>query len=83
VKADAGIIRLLASDLSNHLACHHLISLNLAVAIGARPAPAWHFPDAYILIRSATSVSSEDLKDARLFVKSDDLPPSVRRPPFL
>ena len=32
-----GYIRLSASDLSNHLACHHLTSLDLAVAIGERP----------------------------------------------
>src|SRR4030095_15989735 len=37
------------SDLSNHLACHHLTSLDLAVSLGARPAPAWHSPDARVL----------------------------------
>jgi hypothetical protein len=49
MKAISGSIRLSASDLSNHLACHHLTSLDLAVAIGARPAPAWHSPDAEVL----------------------------------
>jgi TIR domain len=32
VKADSGKIRLSATDLANHLACHHLTSLDLAVA---------------------------------------------------
>ena len=49
MKAIFGNIRLSASDLSNHLACHHLTSLDLAVAIGARPVPAWHSPDAKVL----------------------------------
>jgi predicted RecB family nuclease len=49
MKASSGIVRLSASDLSNHLACHHLTSLDLAVAIGSRPAPAWHSPDARVL----------------------------------
>src|SRR5262245_34233327 len=49
MKAISGEIRLSASDLSNHLACHHLTSLDLAVSLGARPAPAWHSPDARVL----------------------------------
>ncbi|HEY5813542.1 MAG TPA: hypothetical protein VIT23_12920, partial [Terrimicrobiaceae bacterium] len=49
MKAGSGIIRLSASDLSNHLACHHLTSLDLAVSVGARPAPAWRSPDARVL----------------------------------
>ena len=49
MKACSGIIRLSASDLSNHLACHHLTSLDLAVSLGARPAPAWRSPDAEVL----------------------------------
>jgi uncharacterized protein len=49
MKADSGNIRLSATDLANHLACHHLTSLDLAVAVGARPAPAWHSPDAWVL----------------------------------
>ena len=46
MKAISGSIRLSASDLSNHLACHHLTSLDLAVSLWARPAPAWRSPDA-------------------------------------
>jgi predicted RecB family nuclease len=49
MKATSGSIRLSASDLSNHLACHHLTSLDLAVSLGARSAPAWHSPDARVL----------------------------------
>ena len=49
MKAISGEIRLSASDLSNHLACHHLTSLDLAVSFGARSAPAWHSPDAEVL----------------------------------
>ena len=49
MKAGSGFVRLSASDLSNHLPCHHLTSLDLAVAIGARPAPAWRSPDAEVL----------------------------------
>ena len=48
MKATSGDIRLSASDLSNHLACHHLTSLDLAVSLGARSAPAWHSPDARV-----------------------------------
>jgi predicted RecB family nuclease len=49
MKGNFRTIRLSASDLSNHLACHHLTSLDLAVVLGARPAPSWHSPDAWIL----------------------------------
>ena len=49
MKAISGTIRLSASDLSNHLACHHLTSLDLAVSLGARPEPRWHSPDAKVL----------------------------------
>ena len=49
MKAISGTIRLSASDLSNHLACHHLTSLDLAVSLGARGEPRWHSPDAKVL----------------------------------
>ena len=42
-------IRLSASDLSNHLACRHLTTLDLAVLAGKCPAPAWNSPDAWVL----------------------------------
>lgn len=37
----SGQIRLAATDLSNHLACRHLTSLDLSVAHGQRSAPEW------------------------------------------
>ena len=49
MKKSATSIRLSASDLSNHLACRHLTVLDLDVAAGERPAPAWNSPDAQIL----------------------------------
>ena len=49
MKKSATSIRLSASDLSNHLACRHLTMLDLDVAAGERPAPAWNSPDAQIL----------------------------------
>jgi hypothetical protein len=42
-------IRLSASDLSNHHACRHLTALDLDVAAGGRPTPAWNSPDTQIL----------------------------------
>jgi uncharacterized protein len=49
MKATSGHIRLSASDLSNHLACHHLTFLDLTVAVGERAAPNWNSPDAWVL----------------------------------
>jgi uncharacterized protein len=42
-------IRLSATDLSNHLACHHLSVLDLSVARGALGAPEWKSPDLEIV----------------------------------
>ncbi len=42
-------IRLSASDLSNHLACRHLTTLELQVARGARTAPDWAAPDLKVI----------------------------------
>ncbi|PYU17686.1 MAG: nuclease, partial [Acidobacteria bacterium] len=49
MKAASGNMRLSASDLSNHLACHHLTSLDLTVAVGQRAAPEWESPDLWVL----------------------------------
>jgi uncharacterized protein len=49
MKAAAGNIRLSASDLSNHLACNHLTTLDLAVATGSLSLPKWNSPDAWVL----------------------------------
>jgi predicted RecB family nuclease len=42
-------IRLSATDLSNHLACGHLTSLDLDVARGQRKAPEWRSPDLRVI----------------------------------
>ena len=49
MKADSGFVRLSATDLSNHLECRHLTSLDLAVALGERSAPKWKSPDLWVL----------------------------------
>src|SRR6266403_166048 len=42
-------IRLAGSDLSNHLACRHLTTLDLQVARGKRTAPDWAAPDLKVI----------------------------------
>src|SRR5258706_270660 len=42
-------LRLSATDLANHLACHHLSHLDLAAARGQRRPPDWYPPDVAIL----------------------------------
>jgi len=42
-------IRLSATDLSNHLACRHVIGLDLDVARGNRQAPEWAAPDLAVI----------------------------------
>lgn len=50
MKADSGTgVRLSATDLANHLACRHLTSLDLAVALGSKSAPIWQSPDLWVL----------------------------------
>jgi uncharacterized protein len=49
MKAQASGIRLAATDLSNHLACRHLTTLDLQVACGERVAPDWAAPDLVII----------------------------------
>lgn len=49
MKGNFRTVRLSATDLSNHLGCHHLTSLDLAVVMGTRTAPSWHSPDAWTL----------------------------------
>jgi len=43
------LIRLSATDLSNHLACRHLTTLDLQVARGERRAPEWAAPDLVVI----------------------------------
>ena len=49
MKASSGDFLLSASDLSNHLACRHLTSLDFDVAISERSAPEWRSPDLWVL----------------------------------
>ena len=42
-------IRLAASDLSNHLACRHVTTLDLEVVRGLREEPAWAAPDLKVI----------------------------------
>src|SRR6266404_893294 len=42
-------IRLSATDLSNHSACHHLTNLELSVSRGERAAPEWRAPDLAVI----------------------------------
>ena len=44
-------LRLSATDLANHLACHHLSHLDLAAAYGLRRPPDWYAPDVALLRR--------------------------------
>ena len=49
MRTTPGQLRLSATDLSNHLACHHLTSLDLDVARGQRSAPEWNSPDLVVI----------------------------------
>ena len=49
MKISAGQVRLNASDLSNHLACRHLTTLDLQVAHGERAEPDWAAPDLKVI----------------------------------
>src|SRR5579871_1434217 len=49
MKAESGTIRLSATDLSNHLVCHHLTANDLGVALGKKEPPRWKSPDTWVL----------------------------------
>jgi len=49
MKISTGQVRLGASDLSNHLACRHVTTLDLQVARGERAAPDWAAPDLKVI----------------------------------
>src|SRR5262249_20889075 len=49
MKITSHAIRLSASDLSNHLSCNYLTSLDLSVARRERAAPSWNSPDLWVL----------------------------------
>ena len=45
----SGEVRLAATDVSNHLACHHLTQLELSAARGERERPQWEAPDLAVI----------------------------------
>src|SRR5271156_1059010 len=45
----SGQVRLAATDVSNHLACHHLTQLELSAARGQRERPQWEAPDLAVI----------------------------------
>ena len=49
MKVQLSGIRLAATDLSNHLACRHVTTLDLQVARGERSAPDWAAPDLVVI----------------------------------
>ncbi len=49
MKISTGHVRLSASDLSNHLACRHVTTLDLLVARGLRGEPDWAAPDLKVI----------------------------------
>lgn len=49
MKSAAEQIRLSATDLSNHLACRHVTTLDLLVARGEKRAPEWAAPDLVVI----------------------------------
>src|ERR1700730_2654917 len=76
MRIESDQIRLAATDLSNHLACRHLTSLDLSVARGQRSAPDWRSPDlkviqelglrheaAYLQSRREAGLSFVDLRE--------------------
>src|ERR1700686_592794 len=89
MKASAGVFRLSASDLSNHLAFRHLTSLDFDVALGKKAAPTWQSPDlwvlqkrglehetAYIVHLAAQGLSIVDLREGSDAQASEDPPAS-------
>src|SRR5271170_2250891 len=87
MKASSGDLHLSASDLSNHLACRHLTSLDFSVTLGDKCAPTWHSPDlwvlqkrglehetAYIAHLAAQGLSVVDMRDGRDAQAGSDAP---------
>src|SRR5579863_4846434 len=49
MKIFSGQIRLAATDLSNHLACRHVTTMDLKVVRGEKQAPDWAAPDLVVM----------------------------------
>src|SRR5712664_1658080 len=54
-------IRLAGSDLSNHLACRHLTTLELQVVRGKRTAPEWADPDLAVILERGDRLEKDYL----------------------
>ncbi len=63
MKPISGALRLSATDLSNHLSCGHLTSLELELALGERPKPTPHAPDLVM-------IQQRGLEHERAYVES-------------
>lgn len=50
MKLHGSRLRLSASDLANHLGCHHLTNLNRLVATGSLKAPPWCDPSMEVML---------------------------------
>src|SRR6266852_6349235 len=96
MKASSGSFRTSASDLSNHLACRHLTSLDFSVAVGQKSAPTWHSPDLWVLQRrglehetayiahlAAQGLSVVDLRDGNAHAWSDEPAPESNYVDFI
>jgi predicted RecB family nuclease len=73
MKISSGKVRLSASDLSNHLACRHATSLDMAVATGGRCAPQWLSPDLWVLQERGMAHENaylEHLQEKGLFIQN-------------
>src|SRR6267142_2299657 len=75
-------LRLSATDLANHLACHHLSHLDLAVARGERRPPEFYRPDVAILRERGTEherafLSHLEGQGLRIARPGDDLDENV------
>ncbi len=82
MKQTGSTLRLSATDLANHLACHHLSHLDLAVARGQRRPPDFYRPDVAILRERGTEhenafLSHLERQGLRIARPGDDLDENV------
>jgi len=80
MRQEGDSLRLTATDLANHLACHHLSHLDLAAVRGLRRPPDWFAPDVAILrqrggdheIAFVSNLERQNLRIARLGGEPDE-----------
>ena len=65
MKLGAQHLRLAATDLSNHLACRHLTTLDLCVARGEKLAPEFHSPDLQVIRELGLRLEADYLDSLR------------------